>query len=729
MNNLRKIVIVIVAVISAMAATALEFKEERSISYHSAETLAKEGAYAADRCKVDLRYPVGVTNFATVVNIHGGGLVAGGKHYAPWPVEAKGKDPVAFVAVGYRLITNATPQQCVGDAAAAVAWTLKNISRHGGDPKKVFVTGISGGGYLTAMIGMDPKWLEPHGLKPLDLAGIIPLTGQVTKHFNVRAVSFKDADPRYAPKVDEWAPLYHVKNPDIPPCCFLTGGRLDDELPCRVEENEFTAISLIRTGHKKVEFHETEGSHGGGVEPSSYYLRDCVMKWCDAGGVGRIGENERIAFFGDSITHGGAYTAFLQLYADLRHPGLNSRLMNVGISGDSAGGGLDRMGWDLLAKKPNRVFVMFGMNDVGRDLYKDAEPDAKTAAARASRLAAYEKNQRALVAKLLAAGVKVCLVTPSPFNQYASDSACKAKNTPYCNDPGLATCAKIVRSLAAERNLGVVELHEPLTKIFKEHPDTAFCPDRVHPGADGHMIMAALFLEAMGVSPTVAQVSIDGGKLKMIPRANKAKLPETKNARVSAIVRSPDGGLSFTYAPKALPLPKTADYVKAEKFYPLTERLNQERFIVSGLSAGRYALAFDGEKVGEFSAEEFAAGVNVALLDTPNQRRAQAAALIADQLRAHASGKQRNEANMQWKLRRAKIDPKDTVAADKWFDEWVAGLEARKSTSVPYYRNVVAAYRKNRAEAPSFQVVEDDLRARLSAVRPAISRVTIRKCN
>ena len=47
------------------------------VGYTLVEELAREGDYARDRCTVDLKYPEGVTNFATVVNFHGGGLVRG----------------------------------------------------------------------------------------------------------------------------------------------------------------------------------------------------------------------------------------------------------------------------------------------------------------------------------------------------------------------------------------------------------------------------------------------------------------------------------------------------------------------------------------------------------------------------------------------------------------------------------------------------------------------------
>ena len=323
---------------------AIEYKVDRNISYYSSGVLSKEGEYAKNRCLLDVRYPVGMTNFATIVNFHGGGITRGFKSFPAWPNESRDSDPVAFVAAGYRLLTNATPHQAISDAAAAVAWTLKNISRYGGDPKKVFVTGISAGGYLTAMVGLDYKWLEPHGFKPTDLCGIIPLTGQMTKHFNVRKVGFDDSDPQFMPKVDEWAPLYYASTNPLQPSCFLTGGR-DIEWKARVEENALLAASIIACGHDNCEFHETEGNHSGGVYPSRYHLRDFVMKTCDAGGVARFADSERIAIDDAAFDCGSHVPACLQMLWNVRFPGSDVTVMPLSeLEGrKSIGSGIDRI--------------------------------------------------------------------------------------------------------------------------------------------------------------------------------------------------------------------------------------------------------------------------------------------------------------------------------------------------------------------------------------------------
>ena len=54
------------------------------------------------------------------------------------------------------------------------------------DKTKIFIGGHSAGGYLSGMVGFAPKYLQKHNIKNTDLAGIILLSAQVTKHFRVR---------------------------------------------------------------------------------------------------------------------------------------------------------------------------------------------------------------------------------------------------------------------------------------------------------------------------------------------------------------------------------------------------------------------------------------------------------------------------------------------------------------------------------------------------------------
>ena len=554
MEKYGKIISVLLLPLFAMVVSAFEFETQKAISYYPEEVLEKEGAYARKRCLIDVKWPVGVSNFATVVNFHGGGLVNGARSMPPWPKEAYNKDPVAFVAGGYRLITNATPAQAISDAAAVVAWTLKNISRYGGDPKKVFVTGVSAGGYLTAMVGMDGRWLAPYGFKPTDLAGIAPLTGQMTKHFNVRKIGFKDEDAQFLPKIDEWSPLHYASAKSLPPCCFLTGGR-DIEWKARVEENELLAASIKACGHRNCEFHETEGNHGGGVYPSCYLLRDFVMKTCDAGGIPRFVDGEYAVLTGGQMID-SFVALYLQLFWSTRYPGSDVKV--VAASLEDFRGYRAKRGFN-----PTRVLAFHEGVD----------------------MASERKEWSAL-------GVKQMLrLTSSP-----------------------------------------VEMSDVLFDLTQTAMASNASPERKR------LMTAMQLIATMHVNPYVARVVIDAKKgVAFAPNTSRhkdasgKKLPDCFNVKVPDVDVRADG-IAFTYAPKSLPFPMTTDYKVVERHFPLTERLNQEIFMVERLRPGMYELAFDGVKVGEFSSEEFENGVNVALLDTPNQRKASSLVNIAESL-------------------------------------------------------------------------------------------------
>lgn len=230
------------------SAGAGETAVRRDIPYLSDEALASATAYRRERCRLDVRVPVGVTGFPTVVWFHGGGLTGGGKHFIR--IDAG----IAQVAANYRLLQKdgrVTGDDCIDDAAAAVVWTLKNIAAFGGDPKKVYVSGMSAGGYLTMMVGMDPSRLGKHGFRPTDLAGLAPVSGQATKHFNVRAFA-GDADPQYLPKIDRLAPLAYCSK-DLPPIVSICG-EPPWEWRCRAEENRLLIASCAALGHEKAWF-------------------------------------------------------------------------------------------------------------------------------------------------------------------------------------------------------------------------------------------------------------------------------------------------------------------------------------------------------------------------------------------------------------------------------------------------------------------------------------------
>lgn len=203
-----------------------------------------------ERCNLDIYYPTNVENFATIIWFHGGGLTSGSKEI---PEELKDKN-ICIVGVNYRLSPQVQAPSYIEDAAAAVAWVFKNIEDLGGDKSKIFVSGHSAGGYLALMVGLDKKYLATHNLDPDSIAGLIPLSGQVITHFNIRdSYGLKNTQPL----IDDFAPLFHVRN-DAPPLLLITGDR-EMEMLGRYEENAYLARMMKIVGHNQTRLLELQG--------------------------------------------------------------------------------------------------------------------------------------------------------------------------------------------------------------------------------------------------------------------------------------------------------------------------------------------------------------------------------------------------------------------------------------------------------------------------------------
>ena len=244
--------------------------EEKNVSYLDTKTFEKADTYQQAQCRLDYSFPADKPGFATIIWLHGGGLTGGTKD-----IPVLRDKSIGVIGVGYRLSPNAAHPAYLEDAAAATAWTLRHIAEHGGDPKRVFIAGHSAGGYLAAMIGMDPRWLAAQGLSNRDLAGIIPVSAQVTTHFQVKKL-LGDTDPEFRPIINDLAPLYYASK-DLPPICLILGDRAI-EYKNRVEENLLLAAALRNLGHPMVEFYEMGGLNHGSVYDGSLILMPGFVK-------------------------------------------------------------------------------------------------------------------------------------------------------------------------------------------------------------------------------------------------------------------------------------------------------------------------------------------------------------------------------------------------------------------------------------------------------------------
>ena len=242
---------------AASSTLQLTYQTESGLSYRPD---SEPDVYARERCKLDVYHPVGASAVPTVIWFHGGGLT-GGNRSIPSALKGQG---IAVVAVDYRLSPKAKAPAYIEDAAAAVAWTFKNIARYGGDTNRIFLSGHSAGGYLASLVTLDRRWLAVHGVDPDRLAGLVPFSGQSITHFAIRE---ERGLARTRPLIDDLAPVYHVRN-DAPPILLISGDR-NHELLGRYEESAYFWRMLKEVGHPSVELLELQGyDHGQMADPA-----------------------------------------------------------------------------------------------------------------------------------------------------------------------------------------------------------------------------------------------------------------------------------------------------------------------------------------------------------------------------------------------------------------------------------------------------------------------------
>ena len=196
----------------------------------------------------------------------------------------------------------------------------------------------------------------------------------------------------------------------------------------------------------------------------------------------------RVIFFGDSITQAGVNpTGYItQLREMLKTKGLGNRyeLLGAGIGGNKVYDLYLRMDDDVLAKKPDVVYIYVGINDVWhkRTHGTGTDPDK------------YVKFYEAIIKKLQAQNARVILCTPSVIGE----------KTDYSNeqDGDLNRYAQFIRELAAKHNLPLVDLRKDFQKYLEQNnPNNdekgILTTDRVHLTEAGNKFVAERMLEAL----------------------------------------------------------------------------------------------------------------------------------------------------------------------------------------------------------------------------------------
>ncbi len=329
---------------------------------------------------------------------------------------------------------------------------------------------------------------------------------------------------------------------------------------------------------------------------------------------------ERVAFTGNSITDGGHYHSYIWLYYMTHFPGRRMEFFNAGIGGDDANNMYMRLDDDVFNRKPTVITLVFGMNDTGYWDFLKPKPEADSiAAARVAK--AYSTFSKIQDRFKQMPEVRKIMIASSPYDETVK----KSNNYFPGKSAAMARIAAFQEEAAKKNNWDFVDFFKPMTAInvSEQQKDSTFTlcgGDRIHPGNDGHLVMAYIFLKTQGLAKQdVANIEID---------VTAKQVKQSVNCKLTGLSCA-DNKVKFSYLANSLPYPidtiprgwnETKRASDALKLIPFMNEFDREFLQVKGLDGSKtYALKIDGSTVGKWNGSSFAEGINMAAITTTPQ--------------------------------------------------------------------------------------------------------------
>lgn len=197
---------------------------------------------------------------------------------------------------------------------------------------------------------------------------------------------------------------------------------------------------------------------------------------------------KKVIFFGDSITQAGVGPKgyITQASEILKEKGLSEQyeLSGAGIGGNKVYDLYLRIESDVLAQKPDIVFVYVGINDVWHKTSHGTGTDPDK----------YVKFYDAIIKKLKDKGIQVILCTPSVIGERNDNS--------NPQDGDLNQYSKLIRELAGKNNLKLCDLRKEFQDFLAaNNPENKekgiLTTDRVHLTDAGNRFVAEKTLETL----------------------------------------------------------------------------------------------------------------------------------------------------------------------------------------------------------------------------------------
>ncbi len=322
-----------------------------------------------------------------------------------------------------------------------------------------------------------------------------------------------------------------------------------------------------------------------------------------AGDTPRLQQGDFIAICGDSITEERIYSVYMQDYLLMCQPAAKLRTLQAGWDGEQAPHFLWRMEYDVLPLGPNVATTSYGMNDSGY---------SPMTAEKGQR---YRDAMRAIVKKFKKNGVRFIVVgsagcvDSNTFNDNPADAAMVNKT--------LAQMRDIARDVAKEQNVIFANVYDPMMDVMaktKAKYGKSYHlagVHGVHPGLNGHLVMAYAFLKALGCDGNIGTITVDMDSGNAQATAGH-KILSAANGVIE--VESSRYPFCFFGDPAS---PKSTRGVL--EFIPFNEELNRYILVAKNISQNAKYKVTWGDVVRQYTGAELAKGINLAadFLDNP----------------------------------------------------------------------------------------------------------------
>ena len=190
----------------------------------------------AEKHRLDLYLPVG-EGWPTVVFVHGGGWRTGDKNLSVGGADIYAnigrylaRRGIGAAVINYRLLPKVALAEQFDDVARAVAWVHRRVDERGGDPARLFLMGHSAGAHLISRVVFDPALLDPYGLTPEAVCGVVAVSGaayDLIDEETYTSISLGYFEKRFG-DLDDWrrtVSTLPLVTPEAPPFLILYGSK------------------------------------------------------------------------------------------------------------------------------------------------------------------------------------------------------------------------------------------------------------------------------------------------------------------------------------------------------------------------------------------------------------------------------------------------------------------------------------------------------------------------